>query len=239
MSGIGGQDANPADDPELDMAEYVLGTLRPDQARAVEALALADPAVAAGLGAWEVRLGPFATLVPPVAPPWELWRRLALATGIEGAQIRFRGDGSIGRVQASLRLWRRLAVVAALASVVLAALLLRLPPAAAPGLLAALSPTGIPGAAFLVRIDVDGNAVIVAPGPLPAASGRVLELWALAPDAGAPVSLGILPGAGIAHLRAAVRPGTQLLLSQEPAGGSPTGQPTGPVVYSGTIAAGG
>jgi anti-sigma-K factor RskA len=236
MSGIGGEGADPSHNPELDIAEYVLGTLRPDQARAVEALALADPAVAAGLAAWEVRLGHLATLVPPVAPPSELWRRLALATGIEGAQIRVRGNRSAGRLQASLRLWRSLAVAAALAAVVFAALLLRPPPSAAPDLLAALSPTGTPGAAFLVRIDADGNAVIVAPAP--AAAGRVLELWALAPGAGAPVSLGVLPGAGPARLRAAVRPGTQLLLSQEPAGGSPTGQPTGPVVYSGIVAAG-
>ena len=239
MSGIGGQGADPSDDPELDMAEYVLGTLRPDQARAVEALTLADPAVAAELAAWEVKLGHLAALVPPVAPPSELWRRLALATGIEGVQVRLRGDGSAGRLQASLRLWRPLAVAAALAVVVFAALLLRPPPSTAPDLLAALSPTGTPGAAFLVRVDTAGNAVIVAPGPPPTASGRVLELWALAPGAGAPISLGVLPGVGPARLRAAVRPGTQLLLSQEPAGGSPTGQPTGPVVYSGIIAAGG
>ena len=239
MSGIGGGGFDPSDDPELDMAEYVLGTLRPDQARAVEALALADPAVAAGLAAWEVKLGHLANLVPPVAPPSELWRRLALATGIEAAQIRVRGGGSAGRNRASLRLWRSLTVAATLAAGVFAALLLRPPPAAGPDLLAALSPTGTPGAAFLVRVDAAGNAVIVAPPPPPAAGGRALELWALAPGAGVPVSLGVLPGAGAAHLRAAVQPGTQLLLSQEPAGGSPTGQPTGPVLYSGIIAAGG
>ncbi len=243
MSGTGSQGADPSDDPELDMAEYVLGTLRPDQARAVEALAMADPAFAAGLAAWEMTLGHLATLVPPVAPPLDLWRRLALATGIEGAQIRVRGDGTAGRIRASLRIWRRLAAAATLAAVVFAALLLRPPPSSAPGLLAALSPTGTPGAAFLVRVDADGNAVIVVPEPLPtptpATSGRVLELWALAPGAGTPVSLGVLPGAGIARLQAAIRPGTQLLLSQEPAGGSPTGQPTGPVAYSGIIAAGG
>jgi anti-sigma-K factor RskA len=239
MSGLDGQGADSLDDSDLDMAEYVLGTLRPVQARAVEALALADPAVAAGLGAWQVRLGPLATLVLPAVPPRELWRRLALATGIEGAQIRFRGDGSAERLRASLRLWQRLAFAAALAALVFAALSLRPPPVAAPGLLAALSPTGTPGAAFLVRVDANGNAVIVAPTPTPAAAGQVLELWALAPGPATPISLGVLSDAGPARLRAPVRPGTQLLLSQEPPGGSPTGQPTGPVVYSGVVTAGG
>ena len=242
MSGIGGQGADPSDDPGLDMAEYVLGALRPDQARAVEALATADPAVAAGIAAWEIKLAPLATLVPPVAPPSELWRRLALAAGIEAAQTCLRNAGSAERLWASLRLWRSLTVAAALASAMFAALLLRPPPSAALVLLAALSPTGTPGAAFLVRIDAASTAVVVAPGfpaPPPAASGQVLELWALAPGTGAPISLGVLPGAGPARLHTVVQPGTQLLLSQEPAGGSPTGQPTGPVVYSGIIAAGG
>lgn len=242
MRGIGGQGADPSDDPGLDMAEYVLGALRPDQARAVEALAIADPAVAAGIAAWEVKLAPLATLVPPVAPPPELWRRLALAAGIEAAQTCLQSAGSAERLWASLRLWRSLPVAAALASAMFAALLLRPPPSAAPVLLATLSPTRTPGAAFLVRIDAAGTAVVVTPGfpaPPQAASSQVLELWALAPGTGAPISLGVLPGAGPARLRAAVQPGTQLLLSQEPAGGSPTGQPTGPMVYLGIIAAGG
>ena len=237
MSSNGGQDPEPVDDPDLDVAEYVLGALRPDQARAVEALALADPAVAAGIRAWEVRLAPLADMVPPVVPPRDLWRRLALATGIETVRRRRRGDSPAGRTRASLRLWRGLAFTATLAAAALAAVLLRPPSTAAPGLLAALSPIGTPGATFLVRVDADGNAVIVAPVPPPAILGRTLELWALAPGAAAPVSLGTLPEAGPARLRAPARPGIQLLLSQEPSGGSPTGQPTGPVVYSGTITA--
>lgn len=240
MSGSGGQGADPGDDPELDVAEYVLGTLPPDQARAVEALALADPAIAAGIRAWEARLGPLADAVPPVTPPRELWRRLALAMGIEEAQSRgCRASSPARRIWASLGLWRGLAVTSTLAAAALAAVLLRPPPAARPGLLAALSPVGTPGATFLVRVDGDGNAVIVAPVPPPATLGRALELWALAPGAAAPVSLGVLPDTGRARLRAPARPGIQLLLSQEPAGGSPTGQPTGPVVYSGVITAGG
>ncbi len=240
MSGIGGQEADPVDDPDLDAAEYVLGVLRPDQARAVEALALADSAFAAGISAWEVRLGLLADIVSPVAPPRQLWRRLALATGIESVQSRRqRSHTPAGRIWASLRLWRGLAFTATLAAAAFAALLLRPPPAAAPVLLAALSPIGTSGATFLVRVDADGNAVIVAPVPLLTTPGRALELWALAPGAAAPVSLGVLPEAGPARLRAPARPGIQLLVSQEPSGGSPTGQPTGPVVYSGIITAGG
>jgi len=227
------------DDPGLIAAEYVLGALPPEQARAVEALALADPAVAASLQAWEARLAPLADLVPPVQPPRELWRRLALAAGLEDDRGRRRQVYSPAkRFWRSVGLWRGLTLGATAAAAALAFVLLR-PAEAQPDLLAALSPSGTPGATFLVRIGPDGAAVIVAAALPAAAPGRDLELWALAPGAAAPVSLGVLPGTGRARLRAPATAGTQLLVSQEPAGGSPTGQPTGPVVYSGVMLAGG
>ena len=40
-----------------------------------------------------------------------------------------------------------------------------------------------------------------------------------------------------AEHEASLPPGTQLLVSLEPRGGSPTGQPTGPVLYGGRLAA--
>ena len=228
-----------SDDSTLSAAEYVLGTLPPEQARAFEALALADPAVTASLWAWEARLGPLTDAVAPVAPPPELWRRLALATGIEGERRRRNVMSPAARLWASAALWRGLTFGATVAAAALAFVLLRPPLAVQPNLLAALSPAGTPGATFLVQIGADGGAVIVASAPPPATAGKALELWAIAPDAAAPVSLGVLPADGRARLRAPARPGTQLLLSQEPAGGSPTGQPTGPVVYSGVILTGG
>jgi anti-sigma-K factor RskA len=66
---------------------------------------------------------------------------------------------------------------------------------------------------------------------------RAYELWAL-PDRGdAPVSLGLLPRSGRSRLalsdaqRLALERSTQIAISLEPPGGSPTGAPTGPVLY--------
>jgi len=61
-----------------------------------------------------------------------------------------------------------------------------------------------------------------------------LELWALAQGEMRPRSLGILPPSG-RQLTAKLTPNTQLLVSLEPKGGSPTGQPTGPVLYGGWL----
>lgn len=74
----------------------------------------------------------------------------------------------------------------------------------------------------------------MASGEYPALGEHSLELW-LITDAG-PVSLGLLPttGTGTMKMPPSVK-GDQLTLavSLEPVGGSPTGQPTGPVLTSG------
>ena len=237
----GDQDApGPGDrDPDLDAAEFVLGTLAPDQARAVEALALADPAVAASVQWWQQRLAPMADAVPPMPPPPDLWRRLALATGIDGRRTRREPRTPAQRVWGSLGLWRFGTFGSLAATAALAFVLARPVPAPGPGFLAALSPAGAPGAIFLMRIGADGSAVIVAAAAPDRPAGRALELWALPANATIPVSLGVLPRDGRARLQAPPFAGTQLLVSDEPLGGSPTGLPTGAVLYQGAITVGG
>ena len=238
--GSGPGSGDDPDDPGLAAAEYVLGALPPEQARAVEALALADPAVAASLQAWEARLAPLADLVAPVQPPREVWRRLALAAGLEDDRGRRRRVYSPAqRFWRSVGLWRGLTLGATAAAAALAFVLLRPVAAVQPDLLAALSPAGTPGATFLVRIGPDGSATVVATTAPDQAPGRALQLWALPAGGTVPISLGVLPPDGRAQLRAPARAGTQLLLSDEPEGGSPTGQPTGPVRYQGAITVGG
>ena len=51
---------DPADERDMQAAEYVLGVLAPAQARAVEALALHDADMGASIAAWELRLAPLA-----------------------------------------------------------------------------------------------------------------------------------------------------------------------------------
>lgn len=69
-----------------------------------------------------------------------------------------------------------------------------------------------------------------------AASGQVHELWIIAPDA-APVSLGLLEGADLVIPYPAPPSNWILAVSVEPAGGSPTGAPTGPVILTAEIGA--
>jgi anti-sigma-K factor RskA len=70
---------------------------------------------------------------------------------------------------------------------------------------------------------------------------RSLELWAILAD-GKPISLGVIPpnGKGKVELsetqKALIGKPIALAVSLEPKGGSPTGQPTGPVLYQGPLA---
>jgi anti-sigma-K factor RskA len=72
--------------------------------------------------------------------------------------------------------------------------------------------------------------------------GRSLELWAIPAD-GKPISLGVIPAGGSGKVelsetqKALIGKPIALAVSLEPKGGSPTGQPTGPVLYQGALAA--
>ncbi|MDZ5460576.1 anti-sigma factor, partial [Azohydromonas lata] len=96
--------------------------------------------------------------------------------------------------------------------------------------------------AFVASFAGDGRSLVTRPLlPVNVAQDRALELWALPPQ-GAPRSLGLISPQGVTVLprerlpAAVLGPGTAALaVSLEPAGGSPTGAPTGPVLYSGRL----
>jgi len=75
----------------------------------------------------------------------------------------------------------------------------------------------------------------------PAPSGRVYQLWLLVPDRTGPRQLGLLPSSG--RKRIAVSPENarllagvgELVVTLEPAGGSPNRAPSGQTVFRGTL----
>jgi anti-sigma-K factor RskA len=75
---------------------------------------------------------------------------------------------------------------------------------------------------------------LVASGPLGFDSTHDLEIWVLPAGAAQPVSLGLMSAAGRSLAQDWQGP-AQLLISREPRGGSPTGLPTGPVIYKGSL----
>jgi anti-sigma-K factor RskA len=92
--------------------------------------------------------------------------------------------------------------------------------------------------AWQIESDAEHHRLrVIASTGVTARPGRSFELWALPDNGGAPVSLGLLPESGrLEHAlserqRQALGASSKVAVSLEPPGGSPTGAPTGPVLF--------
>jgi anti-sigma-K factor RskA len=120
--------------------------------------------------------------------------------------------------------------------------LLAQPSAVLPPVVVVLSSTGQPAggatpATFVASISGDGSVMVTKPiVTVGLQAGRALELWAV-PAAGAPRSLGLISATGATVLKRpqALRGADALAVSLEAPGGSPTGAPTGPVLWAGKL----
>jgi anti-sigma-K factor RskA len=220
--------------PEATLAaEYVLGTLDLDEAEAAARRLETDPDFAAEVAFWEQKLLPLVELVPPVAPPQDLWARIEDSTGgaaqaqsVPPPAARPANDNFAGAV------WRAVAFASLAVAASLAAYIAIRPPAQPT--LAVLTPFSTPTPVFVAVAGPSGTILVRPTAPINIAADRDLELWAMPPGAIKPTPLGVLPSAGTL-VPPGVKSGTLILVSLEPKGGSPTGQPTGPVLYAGKL----
>lgn len=203
-------------------AEFVLGVLSgPERAEAM-ARARREPEFAALISDWEFRLGglngDFAEMPAPNLMPAIEARLFPTDARTQSRQAN-RG-GLFGWLSGAM-------VAAALVLVVVAFVIpLRLQPVAT-----LASDSGV--LSYDVSQFGDYMRVTRIAGQA-ADTGLVHELWLVAPGA-APVSLGLLGDASVIINQPAPAVGWTLAVSVEPAGGSKTGQPTGPVILQAEI----
>jgi anti-sigma-K factor RskA len=227
----------PPERAEALAAQYVLGTLSARARARFARLARTDRRLSVAIQAWEDRLSPLAQSVPPTQPPERVWT--AILSRIDGGRPALSADRHAA--WASLSLWRGLALTGFATAIALALVLLS-PPLERPEAALVVVLAGQDAKPALVA-SADRNRRLltikaVAPVALPA--DRSLQLWAL-PASGNPRSLGLVPASGIATIALPAVAGTALedipalAVSVEPSGGSPTGLPTGPVLYSGPV----
>jgi anti-sigma-K factor RskA len=217
------------EDDEILAAEFALGVLDEGDAVRVQDRARTDAALSLRIAWWRDQLAPLAG-EGATQPPAGVWRRIE-------AQL----PGNDNR-STQVQRWR----AAALAAMTMAAALLlfiglRPSPIATPEapamLMAALS--GDRGSVVAIGYDVASGRLTVAPTKLDPGKGDA-ELWII-PDGGAPVSLGVVSAARTAphivrgDVQRLLRAGATFAISQEAAGGSPTGKPQGAIVASGKI----
>jgi anti-sigma-K factor RskA len=211
--------------------EYALGLLPQDEAEEFAARLKAEPELRALYAAWVEDFAGLADDLPDVTPPGSVMRNIE-AQLFKGKEI---------SILARLRMWWLAGVVVAAAVVI--------------AVFAGLFETGPRAPAnpdYRADIAAEDGSLIVA-AAYDAATGRLFlkrlagraapdrafELWLIAGD-NPPVSLGVLPETDTAELT--VRPDLRqdlgsgiLAISDEPTGGSPTGQVTGPVLAIGPV----
>ena len=212
-------------------SEYVIGTLRGRARARFQALLRYDPGLRQIVAEWEARLTPLAAAAGEIEPPARLWRAVAR---------RISGGGTRG-----LAFWRGLAVASS-AFVLILATFIGLAPRPDP-----------PMAMVAVMSDDKGQpALVVSWPPMKAMrdphvrikvvqehpvmdSGTTWEMWMLPGGQATPVSMGLITTdvdqtmpiqpALVSRMEGA----WGMAMSVEPKGGSPTGAPTGPVIFKG------
>lgn len=199
-------------------AEYVLGVLDLAERSQAEARLKRDAVFATLVADWEIKLAGlndgFAEAPAPNLLP-QIEARLFPQTKAPKSRFRLFGWLSGASVAAVLAL----ATVATLA-----------PPR--PDLVATLA-TADNRLAYQVT-HFGATLQITRVAGVPAVSGQVHELWIIAPNAN-PVSLGLLEDQPLVVTYPTPPDGFVLAVSVEPTGGSPTGQPTGPVILTATV----
>ncbi|HST01004.1 MAG TPA: anti-sigma factor [Usitatibacter sp.] len=210
-------------------AEYVLGTLRGAARARFAALAARDARVAEAMRRWEAAFAPLAEDVPPVEPPERVWR--AIEARIAPAKA------------ARAPFWKPFSVIMGGVATVLVAFFLwtSLAPPAQPDFVAVLTAQDKTPRMMVTMYRHEELRVKVMK-PWKDMPDKGLELWAMAKD-GKPRSLGMVSNDNpetvmhFAQNDERFQDVSAFAVSMEPMAGSPTGQPTGPVLCSGAIAA--
>ena len=213
--------------PDRLAAEYVLGTLTGGARRRFEALLPAHPALRQAVAGWEKRLLPMALAAEPVQPAQRTWSDIEDKLG----WTRPAAQASSLR----LRLWQAFAAVATVAAVVLGTTQHSPMPTEAPMIVVLHATKGTE--TLVAGLSPDRQQLTIQPlQKVALTSDQSLELWALK-KVGPPASLGLIASDKLTALSKKTLPKDTkgLAVSLEPLGGSPTGAPTGPVLFVGEL----
>ncbi|MDQ2823660.1 MAG: anti-sigma factor [Pseudomonadota bacterium] len=219
-------------------AEYVLGTLDADERREIDLQLGANAALRAAIVQWEADLLPLTSLVEPVTPSSQLWRRIARSSAAPVAAHAVLPSAKLSAWR-NLALWRGLTGASVALSALLAVLLVGRP-GAEPGkpqyMVVMVAPQDqAPG--YVMQASIGRQLSLMPLHQTPVPVDKSLQFWTKADGWRGPVSLGLVkPGQTITIPLAAlpnVQPNQLFELTLEPAKGSPIDKPTGPIQFIG------
>ncbi len=233
-------------------AEYVLGTLRGPARARFQAWLREDAALRNLVAEWEEQLAPLTAAVDSVEPPQRVWH--ALEARIDTLRTHDPQSRSGGWWN-SLAFWRNWGLIATgFAAAVLFTVMLKSPeqviPQSPPTADNRMQPSYVAvlhamddeeQLMFMAYAGRNANELWVKRVFLPQTTAtQSYELWAMPGKPGeAPRSLGVIPPEQkgtmqmVAIADTALKDVAELAITMEPAGGSPTGLPSGPMIAKG------
>jgi anti-sigma-K factor RskA len=220
----------PGDASRSRAAEYVLGLLSPAERAQVERDLERDFALRREVYYWQDRLFPMTRIPDPTEPSAALWPRIAKS---------LRRDAPRAGWWASLALWRAVTAGAVAAAIVLG-VRIATPPVQEGRYLAVLQDDQ-KVAGWIVEAQAGGTVRLVPLANTPVPAQKAIQFWTKPQTAAAPTSLGLVPGDRATEIPAARLPALEpeqlFELTLEPETGSPTGRPTGPILFVGRAVA--
>lgn len=223
--------------------EYVLGLLGGAELAAAERRLDTDSDFAISVERWRQHLFALDATATPLVPSPSLWSQIeaSLTMAAAPAQAAPASAATTSRFAEwwnSLFVWRGAAFAGALATVLLAiGLVGALDRAGRQPLMVAVLLTDANVAAAVVNTFADGRVEMLPLQSIDVPAGKALEIWTLWDRAVGPRSVGLIDRARSTPLRLDNLPlGRDQLfeITLEPASGSPTGRPTGPIIAKGT-----
>ena len=210
-------------DPLDELAsEYVLGTLPAEQRAEVEQRLAHDTELRAAVDAWEQRLLPLTALAEPVQPSAQLWQRIE--RHIATARTRWWD---------LLAVWRGLAGVGLLATLILGTLLVMRSPTPDPTFVVVLVAPQSQAPGWVIQASNNQQIQLIPLGVMEVPADKALQFWTKGDGWQGPVSLGLVkPGQSLSvplDKLPPLAPNQLFELTLEDPSGSPTGKPTGPI----------
>jgi len=216
--------------------EYVLGGMNEPSRSRLERELKVDPILRKEVSSWENHLAGLAEVLPPIRPPHRVWE------AIESQIVERKGEPK--SFWQNLEFWRPLALLSSAVALCLFLFISYRGWSPAPSghhMIAYLNdPTSQPG--WMMTLDKKDKMIMAkAMNPPPIGPNQDLELWMLPKGDQKPISLGMMPMSGIKAMKLTddkykiLLSSAGLAVSLEPKGGSPTGAPTGPVLFQGAL----
>ena len=222
-----------AGNPRLDAlcGEYLLGSLRGAARKRFERALREEPRVAQRLEHWQRMVTPRYSKMIEAQPSGNVWKRLERELDL--ARYRTPWHRRAG-------FWRAWAVAATAAlAFAIGVQVLKSPPEPPLPIATLAGKTEV--SQVTAMLSRDGRTLeLRAARPVVAGPAQSYELWLLPEGGAAPISLAVLGSLDARFTLAPplvgrLRAGAKLAVSVEPAGGSSTGAPTGPVILVGEI----